>query len=55
MGELETGGEQEDKFGANGRVGRSGYKGFGGVTTAFGHAGTSLTPNKTNITLWHGV
>ena len=28
VGEQETGGEQEDKFGANGRVGRSGYKGL---------------------------
>jgi len=28
LGEQEIGGEQEDKFGATGRVGRSGYKGF---------------------------
>jgi len=28
LGELETGGEQEDKLGANGRVGRKGYKGL---------------------------
>ena len=25
LGEQETGGEQEDKFGVNGRVGRTGY------------------------------
>ena len=56
---LETGGELEDKFGANGRDGRSGLKGFCEVTRQYFVSVRSLKPpaigKSHNITFWHSV